>query len=205
MSLIAGLWLLYGGSTTDAAEVDLSLNLTFNDPTDINSGGTWTVVAKADESGIAGLSLDFVADSLNFEPATGFLTPAGFEVENSAVFGLRLNIVQGDDLSDPTLDVGVVGGSFPSSYVDAPNLDPILGNPDLGSFSGGVELATGSFDAGDIPEWFGTSGANVFDSSSRAISATVSTTVRASLIPEPISLVLLALSTAPMALIRRRK
>ena len=41
--------LLVGHAAADNAW--FSLNLEFNDPTDFGSGGTWTVVAKADERG----------------------------------------------------------------------------------------------------------------------------------------------------------
>jgi hypothetical protein len=166
-----------------AATISLSLNLVFNDPSDFSSGGDWTVVAKADEQGIAGIVLALDDSTLNFAPATGFLTPVGFEVENSATFGLRLEIVQGDDLTDPTFDIGVIGGTYPSTYVDDPYLTLYGANPDLGSFSGGVELATGSFDPNVVPDWYDDgsdfSAGNLFDSTGSVISAiTVDTTIR---------------------------
>ncbi len=116
-ALVCAVALASGASAT---EISLSLNLEFSNPSDFNSGGTWTVVAKADQRGIAGIVLDLQDPTLNFNPATGFLTPAGFEIEQSATFGLRFEIVQADDLTDPTLDVGVIGGTFPSTYVDDP-------------------------------------------------------------------------------------
>ena len=174
-----------------ATEISLSLNLEFDNPSDFGSGGDWTVVAKADERGIAAIVLELEDSTLNFDPLTGFLTPVGFEVEFSAVFGLRLEIAQGDDLSDPTLDVGVIGGTYPSTYVDDPLLTVFGANPDLGSFTGGVELATGTFDPGDIPAWFndGTdkSGGNLFIDALGTVAGIFDarTTVRFVAIPEP--------------------
>ena len=181
-----------------AGDISLSLNLEFNTIGDPNSGGTWTAVAKAEERGISAIVLSLVDSSLNFDPNTGFLTPAGFEVESSGTFGLRLEILQADDLSDPTLDVGVIGGTFPSTYVDDPDLVIFGANPDLGSFTGGVELATGSFDPGDIPEWItgaDESDGNLFIDASGSVAAAdnVFVTVR-HVIPEPASLALFSLA-----------
>lgn len=193
-----------------ADNVWLSLNLEFNDPADFGSGGTWTVVAKADDRGIAGVALSFQAATLNFNAATGFLTPAGFEVEESAIFsGLRLETVQGDDVSSKTFDVGVIGGTFPSTYIDDPNLLIFGANPDLGSFSGGVELVTGSFNAGDIPAWFTTgpnqSAANIYlNTVQPPVLADVFLTVRYVGIPEPTSLLLLSGGIMALASLRRR-
>ncbi len=191
---------LFLARDSSATMISLSLNLEFNDPTDMTSGGTWTAVAKADERGIAGTVMMFLNSSLNFNPATGFLTPAGFEEESSATFGLRLELVQGDGLGSPTYDVGVIGGPVPSTYVDDPNLTLLGANLDLGSFTGGVALATGSFDAGDIPAWFDdgndeTAG-NVFmddipNGTTPAVAATIETTVRFVAVPEPTAIALL--------------
>lgn len=206
--LMLGLAMCCGTTSTEAAEIDLSLNLSFNDPSDFGSGGTWTVVGKADDDGIAGLDMDFLAGTLNFDVNTGYLISSDvFEVQRSSAefdppfFGIDLEIVVGDDLDDITFDVGVPGGSFPSSYVDDPDLTPLFGNPELGSFTGGVELVTGTFDPGTIPVWNDAAG-NVFQGSSAFI-ANVDTTVRA-VIPEPVSLVLFALSATTLGFVRRR-
>ena len=185
-----------------------SLNLEFNDPADFGSGGTWTVVAKADERGLSAAVLEFVASSLNFNAATGFLTPAGFEIEESGIFGMKLEIVQADNLSNPTYDVGVIGGTYPSTYVDDPNLNVFGANPDLGSFTGGVELVTGSFDVGDIPAWwtaFEPTAAALFTGvGDDTIPASVELTVRYVGIPEPTSMLLLGGGMLALAAIRRR-
>jgi hypothetical protein len=189
--------------------ISLSVNLDFNNPGDLSSGGIWTAVAKVDQRGIAALVMMFEVDSLNFDPLTGFLTPVGFEVEGSAVFGLRLEIVQGDDLADPTIDVGVIGGTYPSTYVDDPNLVILGSNPDLGSFTGGVALATGTFDASDIPAWFDDgsdfSAGNLFADEAGSVIGTFKalTTVRY-IVPEPSTLIMLGLGLAITAFARRR-
>jgi hypothetical protein len=174
--------------TALAANLSLSMNLTFNTPGNTLSGGTWKVVGKADERGLAGVAMRL--DNINFN-ASGFLAPAGFEVRQFATIpagGTIIEIVEGDDLSSKTLDVGVIGGPVPSSYVDAPGLAPIMGNPNLGSFTGGVELATGTFNAGVVPTWVSAQ-ANVFSSAGGqpAITASVQQTVRA-VVPEPATL-----------------
>ena len=186
-----------------------SLNLEFNDPTDFGSGGTWTVVAKADERGFAAVVLSLTASTVNFNPATGFLTPGVWEIEDSQIDGLRLETVQGDDVSlGPTYDIGVIGGTYPSSYVDDPDLILYGANPDLGSFTGGVELVTGTFDAGDIPAWFTASDpttGNLFTGvGTNVIEPDVFLTVRYVGIPEPTSMLLLGGGMLALAAIRRR-
>ncbi len=204
-TLLCGL-LMIGQASADNAW--FSLNLEFNDPTNFGSGGNWTVVAKADESGLSAAILELERFTLNFNAATGFLTPVGFEVEQSGTFGMKLEIVQADDLSNPTYDVGVIGGSYPSSYVDDPNLVVFGANPDLGSFTGGVELVTGSFDAGDIPTWwmaFEPTAADLFTGvGTSTIPATVHLTVRYVGVPEPTSVLLLSGGMLALVAIRRR-
>jgi hypothetical protein len=189
----------------------LSLNLEFNDPTDFGSGGTWTVVAKADRRGIAGVVMNFVATSLNFNPVTGFLTPPEFEIEQTSISGMNLETVQVDDINvgSPTYDIGVIGGTYPSTYVDDPLLTEFGANPDLGSFTGGIALLTGSFDAGDIPTWWtgagGPADGNLYIGSGvQVVAPDVFTTVRYVGIPEPASLLLLCGSLMALTAMRRR-
>lgn len=175
-------------TTASAANLSLSMNLAFNTPGNVLSGGTWKVVGKADERGLAGVAMKL--DNINFN-ASGFLAPAGFEIKMFQTIpanGTVIEILAADDLSSKTLDVGVIGGPVPSSYVDAPGLAPYLANPNLGSFTGGVELATGTFNAGVVPTWVSAL-ANVFSTAGgqSAIAANVQQTVRA-VVPEPATL-----------------
>ncbi len=104
--------------------------------------------------------------------------------------------------------MGVVGGPFPTTYVDDPRLVLYPGNPNLGSFTGGVELVTGTFNPGFVPAWFGGSltAGNVFTAPSgvgTVVFANTQTTVRY-LVPEPATW-LIAMSAGLVLLARRRR
>jgi hypothetical protein len=207
-------WLLALAATlafqTDAsaANVWLSLNLDFNTPGDFNSGGTWTTVAKADPQGIAGVSM-YLANATTF---TAFLAPPELDVRMQGTFGAVRNVAVGDDLTPPyPLGIGVIGSSFPSTYVDPPGLVPFGGNPNYGSFTGGVALATGTFAPGVIPDWttqgplMNVSDANVFTGPFPApvVDADTLLTVR-HVVPEPATLCLAGVAVAMMLVVRRR-
>jgi hypothetical protein len=157
LSLIVALVAAVVPTCARATNVWFSLNLDFNDHTNFNSGGTWKVVVKADARGLAAADLRMA--NVNFNPATGFLGPAGFEFQQALNQPGHIDILDGDNPGSQTIDVGVIGGPFPTSYVDPPNLVLYPGNPNLGSFSGGVELVTGSFNPGVVPAWFSAPGA----------------------------------------------
>jgi hypothetical protein len=194
-------------SPATAANVWLSLNLQFNTPNDVNSGGTWTAVAKAEPQGLAGVSLN-IANATTFG---SFLAPPQLDVRMQSAFGSVRNVAVGDDLVPPyPLGIGVVGSSFPSTYVDPAGLAPFGGYPNYGSFTGGVALATGTFSPGVVPDWailgFNASDANLFTGPSPAPVADADTllTVRSLPVPEPTVLALIATGMVGLAAMRRR-
>ena len=132
-----------------AGDANFSLNLEFNDLDDFSSGGTWTAVAKVDDYGLAGASL-YLSPAAIFG---SFLAPPEYAVQAYSDFGgVVLNITVGDDLAGtPLIGAGVIGSSWPSNYPTEPNLAQFGGSPDLGSFAGGIALATGSCTTGPIP------------------------------------------------------
>ncbi len=196
-----------------ADEVALSLDLVFNTPGDSSSGGTWTVVGKADLAGLAGVSLALAG--VEFDTGTGFLGPASFEVQEAADFGTNLDIVLLDDMEDVVNDIGVTT----TAYLDDPQLVLLPGEPDLGSFDGGVLLATGSFLPGNIPAWYDDGNtrtlSNLFTGNTATLNrhpsdytdevnlATTLLTVRATNIPEPGSAALLLIGA--FSILSRRK
>lgn len=193
-------------SSAWGANIWLSLNLQFNVPGNLSSGGTWTTVAKADEQGIAAVNM-YLKDTT----FGSFLAPPQLDVQfNSGTTTLR-NVALGDSLTPPyPLGIGVIGSSFPSTYVDPVGIAPIGGNPNLGSFTGGVALATGTFAAGTAPSWINTSSneidGNLFSGPSPApvIIPDMLLTVR-TVVPEPATFGLGGLALVALVAASRRK
>lgn len=192
---------LFSQVSAQAANVWLSLNLQFNSLGDVNSGGTWTTVAKADPQGIAGISMYLTNTTFG-----SFLAPPQLDVQLQLGNTTLRNVVVGDGLTPPyPLGIGVIGSPFPSTYVDPIGLVPFGGNPNYGSFSGGVALATGTFAAGVVPNWTGVSDANVFTGTAPApvVDADTLLTVRWA-VPEPATLGLTGMALLGMIAVSRR-
>ncbi|BBO36553.1 PEP-CTERM sorting domain-containing protein [Lacipirellula parvula] len=185
-----------------AANVWLSLNLQFNTPGNVNSGGTWTTVAKAQPQGIAGVNMNLTNTTFG-----SFLAPPQLDVQLQSGNTTLRNVVVGDSLTPPyPLGIGVIGSSFPSTYVDPVGLVPFGGNPNYGSFTGGVALATGTFAAGVVPSWTGVSDANLFTGASPApvVDADTLLTVRWA-VPEPATFGLGGMALVALVAASRRK
>ena len=143
-----------------------------------------------------------------------FLAPPEYAIQVQSDFGgIVLNIAILDDgEGPPLLGAGVIGSSWPSNYVTEPDLVQYGGYPDLGSFAGGIALATGSFNPGVVPDWeFGLPGptdetaANLYTSSGfPVVEAVTQLTVR-NVIPEPSAIVLAGMGLMGLAAGRRRR
>jgi hypothetical protein len=195
-------------STASAANVWLSLNLQFNTLDDVNSGGTWAVVAKGDPQGIAGVNI-YLANATTFG---SFLAPLQLDARVEFTIGSVRNIVIGWGGVPPRpLGIGVIGSSFPSSYVDPDGIVPFGSYADYGSFTGGVPLATGTFSEGIVPDWTTSptgilSDANLFTGpNSPIVDADTLLTVRY-VVPEPSAFTLLAeIGLAALAMWKRHR
>jgi len=167
----------------NATTLNVNLDLEFTDPGDMNSGGNWTVSALAGDFGLAGIVFDVLP--ANF--AGNFLiSDTIFEVQVSQPIGggMGFEIVAGDDLSTPTLNVGV---------------------------GTAVDLVTGTFDSGDVPA-LAIIGANLFDSSNAAVADAVAVSGQSltssstsNFVPEPTTLALLGIALISVATAARRR
>jgi hypothetical protein len=84
-------WLL--AAAAPAQTIDISLNVHYTTPGDIDSGGTWEVVAKSTNFGIANLSLRLA----NIDAAAQFLAPRGtVNGSDGAGFSILANSPQGE-------------------------------------------------------------------------------------------------------------
>ncbi|MCG8448985.1 MAG: PEP-CTERM sorting domain-containing protein [Pirellulales bacterium] len=202
--VVASLCALIFANEVKAGDISVSLNLNFNNPFNINSGGDWTVVAKADSFGLAGISFDVSPADFtgNF-----LVSNTVFEVQQflSINGGMGFDIVNGDNLASPTLDVGVIGGSFPSNHVDPLGLTVFGSNPDLGSFTGGIALVSGTFVPGEVPDISNVDG-NLFSAAATTVLAdNIFNTVRSNLIPEPATLTLFGIGLIGLVAVTRRR
>ena len=201
----------------NAQFVAVTLDLDFNNPADVNSGGNWTVVASTFGGGTLGISdLTLVISDANFNG--GFLVPSNiFQVAQSSATGNLLQLQTGSNLLPPVFGVGVIGGPLASTFVDPVGIAPLGGNPNLGSFTGATPIASGTFAAGNIPDIVSfvttptgpvASNALVFDdpNSTQQITTIFQSTVRAVpvTVPEPNCFALLTMGLVGLGSRRAR-
>jgi hypothetical protein len=180
---------LVGVGTPHAAalEVNYSLNLLFVDPQDDQSGGTWELVARADEEGLVLANVDLTGiQTPVFQTPQGLVggTTAGFEVNEVIDFGTYTQLAMAQFPYDVNLpqflfyDVGVLGGGTmpgdngtPDFTFDAGTERNIpWGRLDTfgdAAWNGAVLLASGNFAPGTVPAFLNdgtTSSALVFTS-----------------------------------------
>ena len=166
-------------SNAEATTLNVNLDLQYSDPGDMSSGGNWTVSALAGDFGLAGITFDIL--QANF--AGDFLISNSiFEVQDffARGGGMGINIVAGDDLGSPTLNVGV---------------------------GTAVDLVTGTFDPGDVPA-LSDIAANLFNASGGAVEVSgqsLTSSVSSNFIPEPAAMALLGMGLFGMAVRDRRR
>jgi len=164
----------------NATTLNVNLDLVFSDPGDVNSGGNWTVSALAGDFGLAGIVFDILP--ANF--AGNFLiSNTIFEVQEFDTLGgggMGFEIVTGDNLATPTLNVGV--GSA-------------------------VDLVTGTFNAGDVPA-LANIGANLFDTNGVLVGVSgqnLTSSATNNIIPEPTTLILFGIGLIGVVSTSRRR
>lgn len=155
---------------TASADVNVQLNLRYNDPADESAGGSWDLLAGTDNaSGIAGISV--LIDGISGVGATG---ASGYEVFETQTVGSVVEIVTGSDMVAPLDAVGAAG--FAGNVAD----DLFAGNSPA-IWASNTLLASGTFGA-TRPAFLTTSGtlaagANEI-SGTAAVAATLNTSVR---------------------------
>ncbi len=195
-------------SAAPAQTIDLSLNVLYTDPGDLDSGGTWEVVAKSSDFGIHALSirLSNINSSVQFETPTGTVNGsdnAGLWVTANVPFSGHRNLsISQAALAPPpasgdeqTLFYGVgtiangepgdIGPTF-TTLTNVQNVPWATGDAFGDSaWDTAATFASGTFAAGAMPEFFpGTTG-QVFASlgtsmtpGAVAIASTITTIVR---------------------------
>ncbi|MEX2307248.1 MAG: hypothetical protein WD738_06625 [Pirellulales bacterium] len=201
-------------SPARAQTIDVSLNVHFSDPEDLDSGGTWEVVAKSSHFGIGALSLRLASIDpvVEFDAPSGLLndtTGAGFTIQvNTSMTGGR-NVILGQTTLPPGQQQGIfygvgtivngepgdVGPSFPPGSLT--NLENVPWAPEPpGDFLGdaawdiAATFASGTFDEGFTLAFLSGTSGQVFTTSGTAttygtlVPATISTIIRTDALAE---------------------
>lgn len=199
--------LLAAVSSSAVADVDVSLNVTPNDFSDLSQGGTWQLVAKTDtpdSDGIVGLTTRFIDGTI---PAAGTVNPnVGHDIfGGTLLIGTFVDpngpnyveFVYGQDPNDGlVLGVGLPGG--PSNVGPDP-----LGQPIWDDAS---EIAFGTIpDLNVIPVALLAAANEVFETIGGGIqSATIDQFIVRVAVPEPSTALLLLAGCCGAGLRRRR-
>lgn len=163
-------------SSAALAQVNVAVNLTYDDPNDTSAGGSWQLVAKTtDASSVAGISayLSGAGTSADFSDSNN----AAAGVQDSADFSGTLNVVLG--LDDTELPGGGNIGTGAGSNGD--NGPDQFGNT---AWDNSSLIASGAFTGtrpafvSDLPNAGDTSAANLEDGAGGAVAGTVSLFVR---------------------------
>lgn len=187
-------WLLVAVGITSplglqAAQIDLSLNVFYTNPTDSLSGGTWRLAAKSDEQGISAIIVRLSDITLNsaiaagprgvvngddaagFSVFTRFLSMPGVTELSMGQHALSPEEVLGGEQTlfygVGTIENGEPGdvGPTPSSLTSEMNIPWATGDDFSDSdWDTAAILASGSFAAGMIPAFAGTQTGNIFTS-----------------------------------------
>lgn len=175
---------------------------------DPSTGGTWRIVGKTNSLGFAG-----AAFSVTNTASATIVAPPELEVRSVTgdVFNRDIDIT--DNFAAPiTYGIGLIGSSFPSSYVDPPNLQVHPNwNPNAGSFTGGVVLVEGTYNGPNLPIWTTDSASafgKVFVNPSNAdwLSSKGIKVARTAVVPEPAAAVLACVGLlGTLTAVRRRR
>ena len=169
-----------------AQTIDISLNVFYDVPADINSGGTWEIVAKSSHSGIASLSLRLadIGAGVTFDAPQGTVNGsngAGFWVVADAALSDHRNVSLAQAPLGPTdlepgdeqsifYGVGTIANGTPGAigptFTSLTNVQNVPWAPvppgdafaDI-AWNTAARFVSGTFAEGDTPEFFpGTTG-----------------------------------------------
>ncbi|MEM1304622.1 MAG: hypothetical protein AAGG46_06980, partial [Planctomycetota bacterium] len=119
-------------SNLPAAQIDLVLNLIYDDPTDDTSGGQWQVAAAADEFGVkdVGFALSGINAAVSRAAPFGEVNSgddAGFAFFDSAPVGSRTEFIVAHSFPPTSGEVGEFYGfgTLTNGSPDLPGAEPV--------------------------------------------------------------------------------